>query len=201
MLAPTLRLASQISDACAVIGEQTDHLTKLTDVRTDALTGVSNRRGLDDALGAQFAILERYGVSFSAVIFDLDHFGRVNEKRGRREADRLLKRVARLLDDTARQTDVVARWGGGEFVVVMPETDLAQASVFAERFRARVDKELAVAMSGGIASVLDGDTPNSLLARAGTALYAAKSGGRNCLFRHDGHQIEPIWEEVPAGPC
>jgi diguanylate cyclase (GGDEF)-like protein len=201
MLAPTLRLASRISDACAMIGAQTRPWATFTNVQTDPLTGVCNRRGLDDALAAQFAGLDRYEVRFSVVIFDLDHFKRINDKGGLLKGDQLLKRAASLLDETARQTDVVARCGGGEFVVVMPETDLVQASIFAERFRARVERELAVTMSGGIASVLDGDTPDSLLARTDAALYAAKLEGGNCLFRHDGRQIESIWEEVPASPC
>ena len=199
MLAPTLRLANQISNACDMIRHETNHLMTFTEVRTDPLTGVCNRRGMDEALATQFAMLDRYEVAFSVAIFDLDHFKRINDKRGHLEGDRLLHRVASLLDDTARQTDVVARYGGEEFLVVMPETDLEQASIFADRFRARVETELAITLSGGVASALDGDTSDSLLARADAALYAAKSEGRNRVSRHNGRQIESIWEELPAG--
>jgi len=182
-----------------IIRQQTNHLMTFTEVRTDPLTGVCNRRGLDDALATQFAMLERYEIKFSVAILDLDHFKRINDKRGHLEGDRLLQQVARLLDDTARQTDVVARYGGEEFVVVMPETDLEGASIFADRFRAKIETELAITASGGVASALDGDTSDSLLERADAALYAAKTEGRNCVLRHDGVQIESIWEEMPAG--
>jgi asparagine synthetase B (glutamine-hydrolysing) len=94
------------------------------------------------------------------------------------------EQVATLLDDTARQTDVVARYGGEEFVVVMPETDLAQASVFAERFRARVDKERAVAMSGG----LDSSVAAALLVESGAEVIGItarmwKEGSRCCSLQ------------------
>ena len=199
MLTPTLRLANQISSAYDMIRQQTNHLMTFTEIRTDPLTGVCNRRGMDEALATQFAMLDRYEAAFSVAIFDLDHFKRINDKRGHLEGDRLLQRVARLLDDTARQTDVVARYGGEEFLVVMPETNLEQASIFADRFRTKVETELAITLSGGVASALDGDTSDSLLARADAALYAAKSEGRNRVSRHDGRQIESVWEEVPAG--
>jgi len=199
MLAPTLRLANQISNAYDMIRQQTNHLMTFTEVRTDPLTGVCNRRGMDDALATQFAMLDRYETQFSLAILDLDSFKQINDRRGHLEGDRLLQQVARLLDDTARQTDVVARYGGEEFVVVMPETDLEGASIFAERFRAKIETAVEVTASGGVASAVDGDTPDSLLERADAALYAAKSAGRNCVFRHDGLQTESIWEEVPAG--
>ena len=78
---------------------------------------------------------------------------------------------------------------------MMPETSLVQAAAFAERFRARVEDEFPLTVSGGIASALDGDTPDSLLKRADAALYAAKSAGRNRVLWHDGQQIESIWED------
>jgi len=199
MLAPTLRLAHQISNAYEMIRQQTNHLMTFTEVRTDPLTGVCNRRGLDDALATHFAMLDRYEVRFSVVILDLDHFKQINDQRGHLEGDRLLRQVARLLDDSARQTDVVVRYGGEEFVVVLPETDLEGAAIFADRFRAKVETEIGITVSGGVASAVDGDTPDSLLERADAALYAAKSAGRNCVFRHDGLQTESIWEELPAG--
>ena len=199
MLTPTLRLANQISDACDMIRHQTNDGMTFAEKRTDPLTGVRNRRGMDEALATQFAMVDRYEVAFSVAIFDLDHFKRINDRQGHLEGDRLLQRVARLLDDAARETDVVARYGGEAFLVVMPETDLEQASIFADRFRKRVETELAVTVSGGVASALDGDTSDSLLARADAALYAAKAEGRNRVSRHDGRRIESIWEEVPAG--
>jgi len=201
MLAPTLHLATQIAGAYDLIRQQTNHLMTFTEVRTDSLTGVCNRRGLDDTIATQFAFLNRYEVGFSVAIFDIDHFKRINDERGHLEGDRFLQQVARLLDESVRETDIVARYGGEEFVVVMPQTDLEQASTFAERFRVTVEEQLPLTVSGGVTAVVDGDTGDSLLARADAALYAAKSAGRNCIFRHDGQQVESIWEQDPAGQC
>jgi len=198
MLGPTLELATQIANARDLIRQQTGHLPTFPEVRTDPLTGVSNRRGLEDALAAEFANLSRYGHGFSVAIFDIDHFGHLNDERGPREGDRLIEHVGRLLDDSVRETDVAARSGVDEFVVVMPQTDLEQASTSGERFRAMVEKRLPLTVSGGVATVLDGDTADSLLRRAEAALHGAKAAGGNGIFRHDGQRVESIWEEVPA---
>ena len=97
-------------------------------------------------------------------------------------------RLARLLDESVRETDYVARYGGEEFVVVMPQTDLDGAAVFAERLRCRVESDLPITVSGGLATAREGDNTDTLLARADTALYNAKSAGRNCIFRHTGDE-------------
>ena len=198
VLKPTLQLATQIAAAYDQIRQQTNHLMTFTEARTDPLTGVSNRRGLDNMLESQFAMMTRYEAIFSLVIFDLDHFKQVNDKQGHLHGDRILQAVAALLDEEARETDVVARYGGEEFVVVMPETGLEGACVFGERIRVAVEQQLPVTVSGGVAMAMDGDVADSLLARADAALYGAKSAGRNCIFRHNGEEIEPVAELVPA---
>jgi diguanylate cyclase (GGDEF)-like protein len=162
------------------------------------LTGVSNRRGLDDCLAAQLALMNRYEVGFSVAIFDIDHFKHINDEHGHLHGDRMLQTVAHAIDDSARETDFVARYGGEEFVVIMPRTPLEGASVFAERLRARIEADLPVTVSCGLAAALDGDTSDSLMARADAALYRAKAAGRNCVCRHDGVQIEPVLEEIPV---
>ena len=185
ILKPTLRLAAQIASAHEELRQQSANLMTFTEVRTDPLTGVNNRRGLDDALAGQFAMMNRYGTRFSVAMFDIDHFKQINDQEGHLFGDRTLQRLARMLDECVRETDVVARYGGEEFVVVMPETDVdwRQAS-FAERLRVRIEKELPLTVSGGVTEALDGDTQDSLLARADAALYQAKTLGRNCIFRH-----------------
>lgn len=198
MLSSTLQLATLIASAHDQLRQQTNHLMTFTEVRVDALTGVANRRGLDDAMVAQFAMFSRYGQPFSVALFDIDHFKRVNDEQGHLQGDLMLQRVAKLLDEAVRETDTVARYGGEEFVVVMPQTGLDGASVFAERFRALAAARTPLTLSGGVACALDGDTPDTLLARADAALYAAKSAGRNCVFRHTGEQIESIYEPAPA---
>jgi diguanylate cyclase (GGDEF)-like protein len=190
VLRPTLRLAAQISNAHDEIRQQSAHLMTFTEVRTDPLTGVNNRRGLDDALGTQVALMNRYGTRFCIAMFDIDHFKQLNDVQGHLYGDQMLSELARLIDEAVRETDVVARYGGEEFIVVMPETDLVGGTSFAERLRERIAAAMPLTVSGGVAEALDGDSHESLVARADAALYAAKSAGRNCIFRHTGSETE-----------
>jgi len=196
MLTPTLRLATQIANAYDQIRQQTNQLMSFTEVRTDPLTGVSNRRALEEALTSQFAMMTRYNVQFSVAIFDIDHFKRVNDEQGHLHGDQILQKIARLLDESVRETDVLARYGGEEFVVIMPQTSLDGACIFAERLRQKVEKEMQITISGGLTQALDGDTPDSLMTRADTALYSAKSAGRNSVYRHTGDHIDPVLETL-----
>jgi diguanylate cyclase (GGDEF)-like protein len=163
-----------------------------TEVRTDPLTGVSNRRALDESLNNLFAMKSRYQTSFSLIICDIDHFKQVNDKHGHVYGDNVLREVAQHLDDCVRETDLVARFGGEEFVLVLPQTDLGGACILADRVRHLISEKMAVTISGGVACVKEGDTPGSLLSRADAALYSAKSGGRNLVYRHEGELIEPV---------
>ena len=170
MLKPTLRLAAQIAHAYDEIRQQSNHLMTFTEVRTDPLTRVSNRRALDETLVTMFALLNRYEQTFAVTIFDIDHFKKINDAHGHLQGDRTLQNVARIIDESVRDTDIVARYGGEEFVVVMPQTDLVGAGVFAERVRVKVQESLELTLSGGAALAQDGDDANSLLTRADTAL-------------------------------
>jgi diguanylate cyclase (GGDEF)-like protein len=196
ILKPTLRLAEQISQAYDEIRRQTNQLMTFSEVRTDPLTRVSNRRGLDETLEALFALMQRYSESFSIAIFDIDHFKQVNDKKGHLFGDRTLQAVARVIDESVRDTDIVARYGGEEFVVVMPHTRLEDACQFAERVRSTIEANLGITVSGGVAMALEGDNALTLLSRADTALYSGKAAGRNCVFRHTGSEIEQIDESV-----
>ncbi len=198
ILKPTLRLAEQIAHAYDEIRQQTNQLMTFSEVRTDPLTRVSNRRGLDETLDSMFALKDRYDESFSVAIFDIDHFKQVNDRKGHLFGDRTLQAVARILDESVRDTDVVARYGGEEFVVVMPQTALVNACVFAERVRAAVEANLGLTVSGGVAMALDGDNAQSLLSRADAALYSGKAAGRNRIYRHTGADIEPVVEQESA---
>lgn len=194
MLHPTQRLAVQISEAYEQLCLQTAQLMSFTELRSDPLTGVNNRRAFDDALAMQFALLHRYDTEFSLVMFDIDHFKQVNDELGHLEGDRVLRQFAQLVDESVRDTDVVARFGGEEFVVILPQTDLAGACTFAERLRRKIEQLFSFTVSGGVAVALDGDTPDSLVGRVDAALYHAKSAGRNCVFRHTGERMEGIVE-------
>ena len=197
MLQPTIQFAGQIAHAYDQIRQQTNRLMAFTDARTDPLTGVSNRRALDDTLSGQLALKARYKANFTLAIFDIDHFKRVNDREGHLAGDRILQDVAQIIDENARETDTVVRYGGEEFVVVMPETDIEGASYFTNRVRESIEEKLPVTISGGVTEALDGDSVQSIIARADEALYEAKTTGRNRVYRHDGQNVECILEQAP----
>jgi diguanylate cyclase len=196
ILKPTMRLATEIATAYDEIRQQSANLMTFTEARTDPLTGLSNRRALDDALASQFAMMARYDTMFSVAILDIDHFKSVNDQQGHLSGDRILKNLAILLDESVRETDVAARYGGEEFVIVMPQTNLNGACVFTERLRKLVEQDLSITLSAGVAKASSGDSRDTLLARADAALYSAKTNGRNCVFRHDGVNINQVVEET-----
>jgi diguanylate cyclase (GGDEF)-like protein len=149
----------------------------------DGLTGVANRRTFDAQLAAEVDRSVRTGRPLSVILFDVDHFKRLNDTFGHQAGDEALRRVAATLSAAARGVDLVARYGGEEFVVILPETGLAEAAEAAERLRAAVEQvavEPRVTASLGVAtfpgSALD---PAGLVAAADEALYAAKQQGRN----------------------
>jgi diguanylate cyclase len=195
MLKPTMRLASHLAQAYDEIRQQSNHLMTFTDVRTDPLTGVSNRRALEESLDMMFALFARYDRPFSIAIIDIDYFKQVNDTHGHLYGDRTLRELAALVRDCIRETDLVARYGGEEFVIVMPHTTLEGAVVSIDRIRHTLAKGLKLTVSGGVAQALDGDNPASLLGRADQALYAAKAAGRNRAFYHNGEAVHPVAPE------
>lgn len=197
ILRPTLNLAGQLSHAYEEIRQQSHMLMNFSDVRTDALTGVQNRRALEQSLEAQFRLMLRYGTNFSVALFDIDHFKRINDEQGHLLGDEVLQRFAEILSQNARETDIVARYGGEEFVVLMPQTDLQSAAIFAERVRKAVEEKTPVTVSAGIASALKRDSREHLLARADSAMYEAKSAGRNTIFFSDGKGLRAYEPLVP----
>ncbi len=200
VLRPTLRLSTEIAHAYDEIRQQTAMLATFTEGRTDSLTGLSNRRALDESITTMFAHKARYKRLFSLVIFDIDHFKDVNDRHGHLYGDQVLMTAAQEVDDCARETDIVARFGGEQFVILMPETDLLGASVLCEQVRNRIAKTLPVTVSGGVAIASDDDSPITLFARADAALYSAKSAGRNVIHLHDGKNIKPSGETSKDPP-
>ena len=196
MLKPTLDLAAQISHAYDELRQQTSSLMTFTETRTDSLTGVSNRKALDETLEASFSLLARYDQEFSLAIFDIDHFKRVNDQQGHVYGDQILQAVARVLDDKTRENDLVARYGGEEFVVIMPRADAAGAAMFADRIRQAVQETGLVTISCGVATATIQDDAKNLLARADAALYAAKAAGRNRVYHNTGASLEPWMAET-----
>lgn len=158
-------------------------------VGTDPLTGCVNRRTLAVRLRTDLRHARRRASSLALVAVDLDHFKEVNDSRGHPVGDVLLQQIVAIMQSTARDTDTVARSGGDEFVIVLPDTDWDGAIGFAERLRVRVAEEtfgppgssLRVTVSIGVALARSGDqvTSDILLEDADSALYKAKTGGRN----------------------
>jgi diguanylate cyclase len=192
-LRPTMRLATQIAQAYDELRQQMNLLMTFTEIRTDPLTGLSNRRGMDDSLDTLFGLMSRYGNPFSIMILDVDHFKRVNDEQGHLFGDQILQKTAILLEECARDTDIVVRYGGEEFVILMPETELDGATAFAERVRMEVEQDLPITVSCGAATAGDGDTGDKLFSRADQALYKAKNTGRNAAYGHNGTSIEPAF--------
>lgn len=155
---------------------------------TDSLTSLHNRRSLDEALEREFARARRYGHPLSVLMLDLDHFKQVNDNHGHAVGDAVLELVGDVLKRATRETDIVGRFGGEEFMMLAPHTPREQAELVGERIRELVasDSEAAenlpsVTMSVGLAStefeVLDNG--EQLVKLADDALYEAKRGGRN----------------------
>ena len=155
---------------------------------TDGLTGLVNRRTFDAQLRARLREAQRYKRPLSLLLLDIDHFKKVNDTHGHPAGDAVLCGVARLAQAKARETDLVARYGGEEMALVLPETDARGALVIAERIRAAVaaarhpteQGALDVTVSVGVATWPGaGDDPEALLEQADKALYRAKQSGRN----------------------
>ncbi|OWL89664.1 sensor domain-containing diguanylate cyclase [Halopseudomonas aestusnigri] len=163
--------------------------TKLQELALrDGLTGLLNRRYWESCLEREFARHQRYDNPVSLVIFDIDHFKRVNDTYGHQTGDEVIRSVAEITSRLARETDFAGRYGGEEFVVLLPGTHLEGAAQFAERLRQAVEQQvldyqgspLSYTISLGVATIGD-DMPNYqvLLERADKALYASKEQGRN----------------------
>ena len=154
-----------------------------SEARIDALTGLANRRALEEILAAEISRAHRFAHQLAVVLLDLDRFKEINDSFGHAAGDVMLRAVSRLLTSLARQGDTVARWGGEEFVVVLPETDLAGARRFAERLRRTIEAhsvaDMKTSASCGVATLFPEDSVEELLGAADQALYQAKSNGRN----------------------
>ncbi|WP_102127005.1 GGDEF domain-containing protein [Deinococcus planocerae] len=149
----------------------------------DDLTGLLNRRAFDHALGAASGQASRHLDPLSLIAFDLDAFKRVNDAYGHPVGDRVLRELAALARRELRAGDLLARWGGEEFVWLLPGADLGAAARAAERLRAAVEahdfRVGRVTLSLGVAGWRSGDDPQALFRRADDLLYTAKRGGRN----------------------
>ncbi|HYN85586.1 MAG TPA: diguanylate cyclase [Pyrinomonadaceae bacterium] len=154
---------------------------------SDALTGLLNRYGLQRSLQHEQAEARRYARPLSCLMIDIDHFKHVNDTYGHAAGDAALMQVARVLTDSVRASDVVCRYGGEEFLVLMPETNLEGALALGEKIRVAASSRLygdgerffRLTLSIGAARLLSHESAHDMLARADVALYHAKESGRD----------------------
>jgi diguanylate cyclase len=198
MLEPTLHLTSRLTQAYEMIRKQADQLMSFNgEIRTDGLTGLGNRRAFEETLSMQVMMQRQCGVICSLAMFDIDLFKHLNDEQGQSRGDQVLKQVGQVLDQYARESDVIFRYGGEEFVVVLPGTGLSGAATFAERMRTTIERLSPVTVSCGVAEVLPQDNAAGLLARADAALYSAKAAGRNQVFQHTGRAVMAVPSREP----
>ncbi len=149
---------------------------------TDALTGIYNYRYLTQTLDYEVVRSKRYGRNLSFLMIDIDQLKSYNDTFGHLEGDKLLKTVVKVIKQNVRTTDVVCRYAGDEFVVILPETDLSQARITAEKIRTKISELPAqhpISVSVGLAQGNDQTDRHDLIRRADSHLYAAKQKGRN----------------------
>jgi len=150
----------------------------------DPLTSIANRRKFNDVLEAEMKRDSRYNNGLALIMCDLDHFKRVNDKRGHNVGDEVLKEFTQLISSNIRNTDTFARWGGEEFVILLPDTQLDTAIRTAEKLRMISEEHYYpyignITASFGVTRILKGDNETTFINRADDALYRAKESGRN----------------------
>lgn len=153
----------------------------------DALTGICNRAALDESLRTEVSLAGRHRTPLSIIVFDIDHFKSINDRFGHSLGDNAIKAVVKCAQHCARSTDMLFRYGGEEFVMILRNTTLNGARLLAERIRRKVEKlecqgkrkPIAMTVSAGVAALETGETAQSLFERTDAALYVAKNGGRN----------------------
>jgi diguanylate cyclase (GGDEF)-like protein len=175
-------LSKEVALRTAELREAHQAIAKLA--TTDRLTGLANRLGLEEAFSRELARAERYDNPMAIILTDVDKFKSVNDTYGHQVGDIVLQEISAILVHDARNTDIVGRWGGEEFLILCPETDAEAAAILAERMRASIAAHGFSVVgsrtsSFGVATFRSGDTEAAIVKRADDALYRAKEGGRN----------------------
>lgn len=153
---------------------------------TDFLTGLANRNRGYNAITSEIERSKRYNETFSVILFDLDHFKKINDTFGHPSGDAILREVTAFIGEHTRRADLFCRWGGEEFLLMMPHSDLASARLKAEHLRQQLSnrlfyKSIRLTASFGATTYYPYDSANSILERVDAALYRAKRNGRNCI--------------------
>lgn len=158
-----------------------NQLEKLATV--DKLTSIYNRYKMDLSLEEQIEIAKRYKRPLSIVFFDIDHFKKINDAFGHRQGDKVLKELSRFVSTYLRKSDIFGRWGGEEFLIILPETSKDEAIKLAEKLRKHIQEHFGkigqLTCSFGVVSLQDKDNSETLISRVDKKLYKAKQNGRN----------------------
>lgn len=186
------QLEREVAERTFELSAANERLEKVA--RMDPLTNILNRRGFADQAQGEIRRVFRGGKPFSLVLMDIDHFKQFNDTYGHGCGDHILMRVTAMLRERIRDVDRVARWGGEEFILLLPETDEAAAGVLAEKLRVAVsenyfeyeDKRLAIALTFGVSVYRKGDSFDACVVRADAAMYHGKETGRNKVVLHGG---------------
>ena len=179
------RLASMVEAKTQDLGEANKKLSLLLNL--DPLTNVYNRRGFTELASKEYSKFKRYNTEFSIVLLDVDRFKQVNDQYGHNVGDESLIIVANQLKSALRSHDILARWGGEEFIILLPSTDQAGALQMAKNLLKNIDETpftinnitLNLTLSAGVAQITNADTIESCIKKADEFLYAAKDAGRN----------------------
>ncbi len=165
-----------------------DALIRKLDVmaHTDSLTGVLNRYRGVELFEHEIVRSQRYGVPFSVLFFDIDNFKRINDTFGHETGDKVLQKVADTVQKSLRRTDTLVRWGGEEFLILLPQTTLGNAVHLAQKLRSRIeqrksDTPVPVTASFGAVEWERDQSLDTLISQADTKMYEAKRSGRNCI--------------------
>lgn len=173
---------SELQEANRKLEENIKQIDQLSN--TDYLTAIYNRQKLEKELNHEIARSKRYRSPFSVALFDIDNFKTINDTCGHQVGDLVLQKIGQLTRENIRETDVLGRWGGDEFFIILPGVDLEQAMLSIEKIRCLISEaelynSLKLTSSFGVTEYTQGDTVGSIYKRTDTALYQAKNSGRN----------------------
>ncbi len=200
MLEANRTLQARLDTAESMLQRQSSEIASyISQARTDALTGLNNRRVFDEGLATALAAWHAQRKPVGVILFDIDHFKILNDTLGHLAGDAVLRQLAELLRQNAPRGSLLARYGGEEFACVISGGDPATICRAAELLRAAVEgtlftferNSLRVTISSGVAQATFSEEAFELLKRGDNALYAAKSAGRNAVYLHDGYHCVP----------
>lgn len=218
---PIQGLTGEITSICLIIYDVTEQAINNLELeaandklevisQTDGLTGLNNRKAWEDQLNKEFVRLQRYKEDCSLIMFDIDHFKKVNDSYGHPAGDEVIKETANITQQSIRKTDTAGRYGGEEYVVLLPHTSIANAEILAQRIRKRLEKltiehegnTIKFTASFGIADYNESlKSATAWIDSADKALYESKKNGRNQVSLFTYPKAEPITEsEIEPTP-